>query len=507
MRPKFNAFRSASTELLKRVEANDRLTGVYSDVFVEKSKKNKDQDNETKVVTGFAVSNNTPMGQWGDFHVADDGREIDISEPPEPIAIHFPLIAALIPTWIDIVAEKHSSVGNRVLYLLSGTATPRVETTNSTNGKKKNDDENSTFSTAKLIQHFINRFYPHVTVCHVHSGSGIFRFDHNVEFINRCLKPTIRVHCCKLAEALEDDWVDFFHMFISLTDGSPARIAALNAGLREFRPDYLHVLQPKSFFYSNRVNSRNICYEPFEKIDVRPAMSRDQLTDKIQTLVSKMITFRDKFEHSSESSESTELGSFWLRKTKKPVLAVLLVQKANETKPRFFYGINMEVSMPTGSLCAERNCIGTALSSDFTLRRRDIQMVAVLSVPKRRDDGCSVMASSPGKKVPSLVPSSNNQTAECAVRPLSASVSPRKRIKRRRLGSSFDKFLQNHQEHDHHDHRKNGDCDDTSLNPISPCGACMEWLRKISEVNPKFRVITFSDITCEKVFVRCVPIG
>lgn len=37
----------------------------------------------------------------------------------------------------------------------------------------------------------------------------------------------------------------------------------------------------------------------------------------------------------------------------------------------------MEVSMPTGSLCAERNVIGTALSDDITLRREDIKIVAV----------------------------------------------------------------------------------------------------------------------------------
>ena len=35
--------------------------------------------------------------------------------------------------------------------------------------------------------------------------------------------------------------------------------------------------------------------------------------------------------------------------------------------------------MPTGSLCSERNVIGTALASDLTLHRRDIKMVAILS--------------------------------------------------------------------------------------------------------------------------------
>jgi A distinct subfamily of CDD/CDA-like deaminases len=39
-----------------------------------------------------------------------------------------------------------------------------------------------------------------------------------------------------------------------------------------------------------------------------------------------------------------------------------------------------QVSMPTGSLCAERNVIGTALADDLTLRRMDLRMVAVLGV-------------------------------------------------------------------------------------------------------------------------------
>jgi hypothetical protein len=41
----------------------------------------------------------------------------------------------------------------------------------------------------------------------------------------------------------------------------------------------------------------------------------------------------------------------------------------------------MEVSMPTGSLCAERNVIGNALSDDLTLARKDIKVVAVYSFP------------------------------------------------------------------------------------------------------------------------------
>ena len=42
--------------------------------------------------------------------------------------------------------------------------------------------------------------------------------------------------------------------------------------------------------------------------------------------------------------------------------------------------IYCKVSMPTGSLCAERNVIGSALAADLTLRRQDIKIIAVLSL-------------------------------------------------------------------------------------------------------------------------------
>jgi cytidine deaminase len=47
---------------------------------------------------------------------------------------------------------------------------------------------------------------------------------------------------------------------------------------------------------------------------------------------------------------------------------------------RFFRGMNVEVSMPTGSLCSERNAIGSALSSDPSLCRKDLRMIAVLAI-------------------------------------------------------------------------------------------------------------------------------
>lgn len=70
----------------------------------------------------------------------------------------------------------------------------------------------------------------------------------------------------------------------------------------------------------------------------------------------------------------------------------------------------MEVSMPTGSLCAERNVIGTALADDVGLMRQDIKLIAVYSVnlnepnavPPPSEDMYINIQGSPVPKSPSM---------------------------------------------------------------------------------------------------------
>ena len=96
--------------------------------------------------------------------------------------------------------------------------------------------------------------------------------------------------------------------------------------------------------------------------------------------MAELIKFKEEFYAIQEDKTiETDLSSFWLRKTKKPVLAVLLVQKPGQI-PKLYRGTNMEVSMPTGSLCAERNVIGSALADDLSLRRQDLKVIVVYSV-------------------------------------------------------------------------------------------------------------------------------
>ena len=55
------------------------------------------------------------------------------------------------------------------------------------------------------------------------------------------------------------------------------------------------------------------------------------------------------FTEAAVRDEQSVMSYFWLRKTRQPVLAVLAVQKPQDAQPTYFRGVNVEVSMPTGS--------------------------------------------------------------------------------------------------------------------------------------------------------------
>ena len=44
----------------------------------------------------------------------------------------------------------------------------------------------------------------------------------------------------------------------------------------------------------------------------------------------------------------------------------------------------------------------------------------------------------------------------------------------------------------------------TDINPLKPCGMCNEWLKKIAEPNPNFKVLTFTEADCSGVYITLV---
>lgn len=115
--------------------------------------------------------------------------------------------------------------------------------------------------------------------------------------------------------------------------------------------------------------SKKICEDDiechsYEVISTAPALSLDSVDNSshVGLIIAEMIRFRDEFDslrrsHSASASSGgggsgggsdesnnyqSDMAEFWLRKTKKPVLAVLLVEKRNQS-PKLYRATNMEV--------------------------------------------------------------------------------------------------------------------------------------------------------------------
>ena len=192
----------------------------------------------------------------------------------------------------------------------------------------------------------------------------------------------------------DPDWKQTFSVTLSFADGAPARTHAIQSALRPYRPSYFHFWQLKTFWHESKICDDDIEEHSFESMETVPAREINETDSTVQMVVKEMKSFRQHFLSTMENGNN-DIQQFWLRKTKKPVLAVLLVHPPGRA-PKLYRGTNMEVSMPTGSLCAERNVIGTALATHPDLRREDIKMVAVLAIELRNEK-----ASHSPRRVPS----------------------------------------------------------------------------------------------------------
>lgn len=338
-------------------------------------------------------------------------RWIDQQEDIYFNGIYFPLLAPLIITWVQRIQDKYPNRGTftkMVIVLVTGVGTPR-NWTHSVTG-------NSTEYCAKLMRLFLQRLYPHITIETIHSQTNLFRYDENISFAKRELMPCIEAYRDAHAtgrkfpdevDSMEDrtevvarslshhhshyysyynpDWRETFHVTLSFADGSLARAHAIQAALRPYRATFFHFWQLKTFWHESKVTEEDIEILTFEDMETVPAMEVSKTSEKVQIVVEEILKFKSDFlsSETSRDGQMTDLRSFWLRKTQKPVLAVLLVETPNGKK-QLFRGTNMEVSMPTGSLCAERCVIGSALANTPGLRREDLRMVAVLAVPLPR---------------------------------------------------------------------------------------------------------------------------
>ena len=506
------------------------------------------------------------------FQAREKPSSTAVSDVAIPItAVYFPLLATLVRKWLR---GKEDSATQKIMYLVSGVGTPI--------DSKGDYRDNSTQPTSRLMKLMIEKLYPNINVVCVHSHTNLFRYDENIVFVKKDLLPRIHALRDDLAETTED-WRAHLALTVSFADGSSARVGAINASLRNYRPNYMHFWQLKRFWKEQRLCDDDVEYHSFTEIATIPAVPvGSRYSEEARLLVEEMNKFREDFTSvRCLESGGHDLAEFWMRKTKKPVLCVLLVR--SEGKLRVFRGTNMEVSMPTGSLCAERNAIGSALGQDLTLRRKDILGVAVLGTKLSIGTGVSTSGLTSPPESPGMSrsgswnalqeaaetspstdsPARNNYRSDsissqgsvdggetdrrsnrggsivsedgaaCGYSETALTLdtdvdkgqpsqapSPSRVVPLRRMASA--RFNGGDSSSSLHEscgplqlrgtERKLGRTrgrivktiavDPSDRNPLRPCGACSEWLKKISSVNPRFFVVTFTDEACSGIYIE-----
>ena len=302
------------------------------------------------------------------------------AQPDGPVRItsyYVPIFAPIVARFIAAQSSPSSGGGSirRVVFFISGNSVP--------GDSEHASGAGSTEATAILLSRFMRHVYPNVLCHHIASGDDVFRYDANVAFLRRYLIPHIDGLRRSLVDNFADDWARHFSITISLATGAPARLAALTASCRQYRPSFIHMANTKQFFYSGSIAASftNLALLDFESVEAFPSVAIAELDEDHIALVHEMRKHVDCFLSSFQKGSSNELATFWLRKTRQPVLAVLAVKK-HDGPTHFFRAINTEVSMPTGSLCAERAAIAMALALDPAIHRKDFRAIAVLSLPK-----------------------------------------------------------------------------------------------------------------------------
>jgi cytidine deaminase len=554
-RPRFSCF-----EKYSRV-VSDHLAGDRDEIlYFERYSRNEQSHtlfpdaSLEETATGLRLSDASRAPTVDLNEVRVRGRDLDKAQGGGGGAscrirhVLFPLLATLLPRWKERIQQKQydrAASVKRVLILVSGVGTPR----NWTHDRRGN----STETCARVMKAFLQRIDPALTVVHIHSETNIFRYDENLVFSEKELMPIIHSYRDAHARGLHypdetrsgrndgtnvgddeqdvslrthpfsADWKDSFHTTLSFADGSPARTYAIQASLRQYRPTYFHFWQLKTFWHEDKIVNDDIEVHSFEAMETIPPVDSSSCSDPmVAQVIREMKTFKE--EMAQTLMADNDIRRFWLRKTHKPVIAVLLVRSdGSEEDPVLYRGTNMEVSMPTGSLCAERNVIGTALADRPGLKREDLKLIAVLAVPlvdighrrgpspelsgMRRVHSCNAnidcdvtprsvrKASYGSEEDPEWIlpfPKPDSRTSQYPNAEISSST-PRRTIslvsrsyQANAAGSKRTVVLQSSYQ---------------DLNPLRPCGACNEWLKKIAECNPYFKILTFTDAECNGVYI------
>lgn len=252
-RPKFNFYQAISTKVLSAVrEMQDQVIVEDYPVYTRQTSRRKfpiKKDMEGyKIPVGFKLPPSTSFDveDLGQLRFRRDDRSKLTSNRARITGCYFPLLSILAPKWARMMKDTGRDKARRVLFLVTGVGTPR--------DTDKNVTDNSTEAVARLMEIYLRMTHLEIhDIIHVHSTTNIFRYYENIMFVKHELLPQIDRYRNTLAQQHGSRWRDLFRVTISFADGSPARITAINASLRSYRPNYMHVWQLKTFWHEEKV--------------------------------------------------------------------------------------------------------------------------------------------------------------------------------------------------------------------------------------------------------------
>ena len=190
-----------------------------------------------------------------------------------------------------------------------------------------------------------------------------------------------------------EDWRECFKLYLSVSSGTTLMISAITLTFAEWSP-VMQTIGKARHLLSCTPEHPSRVYRPKERelssIKEWVAVEESQLNHIGSLAVRELREWRESYlghrpRRPKELEGHSDEEIFFHRKGLKEVLCVVVIEdrigvegEAGSLVP--IRGVNLEVSLPTGTLCAERNAISTALCRFPQLQRRDIKAVAVLSL-------------------------------------------------------------------------------------------------------------------------------
>ena len=112
------------------------------------------------------------------------------------------------------------------------------------------------------------------------------------------------------------------------------------------------------------------------------ARKRNDLDDDSKSMIDQTVEALKKYKlfFMENSRKKNELREFWHRKSQRVVLSVVCVEHPDTQELVFVRGVNTEISLVAGALCAERCAISTAFAMFPNLLRSHFKVVSVLSL-------------------------------------------------------------------------------------------------------------------------------